>query len=340
MANKLSTTTIVIALVAIALFTGVVKIPTGQTGSVVPTGNNPTQTLNCPSLAQNFIVSVAYPDFTKSPIQLTLVASQTINAYAQTPAVSTTVTATASSSSSAGTALTSLNCGGSYLLTAGDNSGYFLNYTTQNIGTSINLPVTIVAPKYSAVTITASNSVNTAPSASAQQLYSQSASKTLTGYLTVQAGQYTASAGPMALSFSYNSASIQSVSVSGLSPTTAAVPAMVFENANTVNSAFWIAGVENSQVTYLLPSLANYQYSNGNAAPSSGQVQIPVQIVTTSSAGVANELIGVQIVAGTNFYNSATGQVQSGVYKNPLTNANIFSPVAFAHAFELNTKAS
>lgn len=298
--------------------------------SPVQTGVNGNSNVNsagvCPSIAQNFLVSVAYPDYTKSPVQLTLVASQTINSYAQAPTVSTTVTSTATSSSSAAAVLTNLNCNTPYLLTSGDNSGYFLNSTVVNIGTSVNFPVTLVAPKYSAVTITGANSVQTTPQANAIIIGSTTASKTVTAYLVVQAGQYTASQGQMALSFSYNSAAIQSVTISGLAPTSAPVPSMTFLTTNAYDAQLIGAvGSQNTQVNYLLPSLNNYQYSTGSGS-SIGSYEIPVVIQTTSSYAV-NELINVQVTPGTSFFNTATGTVQNGVFKNPQTNANLFSPV-------------
>jgi len=345
MANKLSTGAIVVILVALALFTGVVKIPTGTTGTVgVTTPNNPTGTLNCPSITQNFLVTVAYPDYTKSPIQLTLISGQTINAYSQTPSASTTVTAVQYSSSGSANALSGLNCGGSYLLTAGDNSNYFLNSTVANIGTSINLPVTIVAPKYSAPTITVANSTTLTPQSWWVTFHSTTVSQTKVGYLVIQAGQYTASEGPMAVSFAYNSQAIQSINFAGLSQSPAAVPAMSFLSSNAYFGAgatygdanvVFNKGSQNAQVTFLLPSTNNYQYASPSG-PSVGSYEIPIQIVTSSSYA-ANEPISVQITPGTNFFNTATGQVAVDVFKNPQTNANLFTPTTAAGAFVLQT---
>ena len=288
----------------------------------------------CPTQTQNFQVSVAYNDYTKSPVQQTLVGSQSINAYAQSPRVAVTPSvASVTSSSTSSTAVTGLNCNTNYLLTSGDNANYFLNGTYANIGTNVNLPVTILLNRYTAPTINTANSTITAPKSQAV-IHSVTASKTVEAYLVIQAGQYSASQGPMALSFSYNSADIQSISISGVGSTQASVPSMSFQTSNTADTSLIGVGAQNTQLNFQIPAVSDFQYSTGQGT-SVGQYEIPV-VITTSSSFATNEIISAQITPMTNYFSPLNGTLV-GVYKNPQTNANIFTPVSQAGAIVLQT---
>lgn len=288
----------------------------------------------CPTQAQNFQVSVAYNDYKKSPVQQTLAGLEVINTYAQAPRIALTPSvASATSSSTSATSVTGLNCKTNYLLTAGDNSAYFLNGTYANIGTNVNLPVTILLNKYSAPTLKTANSTITAPTSQAV-IHSTTASKTVIAYLVVQAGQYTASQGPMALSFSYNSADIQSISISGVGPTQASVPSMSFQTSNTADTNLASVGAQNTQINFQVPSVSDFQYSTGQGA-SVGQYEIPV-VITTSASFATNEIISAQLTPMTNYFSPLNGTLVP-VYKNPQTNANIFAPVQDSGAIVLQT---
>ncbi len=313
-----------------------VPAATTPAGATIP-GSTPVSSV-CPAATQNFATSVVYPDFTKSPLQLTLVASQTVNSYSQTPTASTTVTSSVTSSSSNSVPLSGINCNFNYLLTAGDNSGYFLNSTVANIGTSLNFPVQLVVPKYSAVTLTVANAVQQVPAANVF-ITAVQASKTVTAYLVIAGGQYTASQGPMALSFSYNSVAIQSISVGGLPLSGVSVPPMTFQTSNTMaTQEIGAIGTQNTQGTVLVSPIANFQYATGSGS-SVGAYEIPITIITTS-AYAANDLISFQVTPGTSFFNTATGTVQSGVFRNPQTLANLFTPVALNTAIILQQKGT
>ena len=288
----------------------------------------------CPTQAQNFQVSVAYNDYTKSPVQQTLAGSETINAYAQTPRVAVTPSvASVTSSSTSATSVTGLNCNTNYLLTSGDNNVYFLNGTYANIGTNVNLPVTILLNKYSAPTLQTANSTISAPKSQAV-IHSVTASKTVIGYLVIQAGQFTSSQGPLALSFSYNSADIQSISISGVGTSQVSVPSMTFQTSNTADTSLIGVGAQNTQINFQIPSVSNFQYSTGQGT-SVGQYEIPV-VITTSSSFATNEIISAQLTPMTNYFSPINGTLVS-VYKNPQTNANIFAPIQDSGAIVLQT---
>jgi hypothetical protein len=288
----------------------------------------------CPTQTQNFQVSVSYTDFTKQPVQQTLVGSQTINAYTQSPKPATTPSvASVTSSSTSATALTGVNCNTNYLLVSGDNSGYFVNGTYANIGTQINLATPIILSKYTAPTIQTANATISKPSSQAV-IHSVTASKTVIAYLSIEAGQYTASQGAMALSFSYNSSAIQSISISGVGQTSAPVPSMTFQTSNTEDTGLIGVGAQNTQVNYAVASVSNFQYATGTGSQT-GTYEIPV-VITTTSSFATNEIISAQITPQTNYFSPVNGTLVS-VYKNPSTGADIFTPVKDAGAIVLQT---
>ncbi len=287
-----------------------------------------------PGQSQAFLVSVKYPNYATTPLTESLAGSQSVNVYSQYPTPSTTPTNTVTSSSSGATAAGGLNCGYNYLITAGDQSTYFMNYTYANIGNNVNLPVTVVSPKISALSLKFSNFTGSVPTAETL-IDGVGASQTVIGYVYVQAGQFTGSEGPIALTFAYNSLDIQSIQISGLSPSGAPVPAMTYVTSNTNNPTYSAVGHQNSQITYLIPSVSNYEYSTVQG-PSTGAIAIPVQI-TTGTAFSVNEIIGVQATPATDFFAANNGSVLTGVYKNPGTNANLVPPVVTSNAIVLVT---
>lgn len=309
--------------------------------SGAPPTNQSFNAAACPNYAQNFLITVQYPDYTKNPVAFTAVGSQTINLYAQptagVPAAptspSTSVTVTGTSSATSGTAIASLNCGVRYLITAGDNSGYFLNGTYQNIGYANNKVVYINAAKYSNVKITGANTIQASPAnvlAATVKIQAASASSTQTGYLIIQGGQYTSSEGPQCVSFAYNAQAIQSVSI-GLPVYNGPCPAMAFLTSNTAETELSKIGSQNTQVNYLIPSLSNYQYSTATGT-SVAAYEIPV-VATLTASFTINEAIGVQVTPGTGFFSTVNGTLLSlgttgsVVYKNPQTGLNIFTPI-------------
>ena len=163
-------------------------------------------------------------------------------------------------------------------------------------------------------------------------------SQTITAYMLLQAGQYTASQGSMAVSFAYNSADIQSISI-GVPQSSASVPAMSFVTTNSAqNPGFLFWGIQNTQVTFLVPSVYNFLYSTGTGTSVSA-AEIPVVITTGSSYGTNNEVVSIQVTPGTTFFNTTNGNLVSGQYKNPQTNANLFAPVVAANAIILKGAA-
>lgn len=288
----------------------------------------------CPTQTQNFQVSVGYMNFADVPAAYTLVSGQTINTYSQSPTQSSTPsTASATSSSSAPVAVSGLNCNGTYLVTAGDNVNYFLNGTTANIGTNVNLPVKVVANKYSAPTITVQNATSSAASSTAR-FHDVTAGRTFQALLTIQAGQYSSSEGMMAVTLTYNSLAVKP-SISGATPVSVAVPAPTFVTSNAANTQYSQIGSQNAQVTYLVPEVDNYAYASMSGASSSPtSISVTVQSL---SAYATNEVIGVQITPATDFFNTVNGQLMTGQYVNPLTQANIFSPVVTSDAIQLST---
>ena len=276
-------------------------------------------------------MSDAYPDFTQSPnaagaYPLTVLSGQSISIYPVAGSGFSSIAVDSVTSGTSGVASAGLNCGATYLIGGGDQSTVFYNVTSVT-GTQLSeasQPVTLVTPKYSAPTITASNTVQSTPGAQAV-IHSVTASKTVIAYLVVQAGQYSASEGQMALSFAYNSMAIQSISIAGLGQSSVAVPSMSFATTNSFDTGLTSVGSQNTQITFLLPSIQDYQYSTGTGS-SVGAYMIPVQI-TTSSAFGTNELISTQLTPGTDYFNKATGTVNTDVFKNPSSGANLFAPV-------------
>jgi len=333
------------------IYTGVIK-GTATYSVTQPSGNGAQTTANLASCTGNyapqFTTSAGYPDYTKAPnangaYPITLVASQTLLVYPQTSPGASTYSVTpvnsVSSSSSVGIGQVGVTCGSTYLLYSGDNSGYFVNSSTQTL-TSSAQTVTLVIPKYSAPTILTTNTAQGVPAAQSttvpQTFLNVVAGQTLIGYITIQAGQYTASQGPMALTIGYNSQAIGSINIAGLSPSSAPVPAMTFVTSNGYAPSVIVAnyGAQNKQTTYLIPSVSNYQYATGTGS-SIGSYEIPIQITASSIYG-ANELVKIQTVPGTSVFNTATGTMNTGVFINPQTGANIFTPTT-SNAFVLRT---
>lgn len=326
-----------VALIVIVAIVGVVWMSSHGTtlsvSGVTSPSSSSTNLNSCGSTSTlpTFLLSDAYPDYTQSPnaagaYPLTVLSGQSISVYPVAGSGFSSIAQSSVTSGSAGVASAGLNCGGTYLIAGGDQSTVFFN-TTGASGTQLTMasqPETLVTPKYSAPTITASSSVQSTPTAQAV-ISSVSASKTVIGYLVIQAGQYTASEGSMALSFAYNSSAIQSISIAGLGQSSASVPSMSFATTNAFDTSLDSVGSQNTQVTFLLPSISDYQYSSGTGS-SIGAYMIPVQI-TTSSAYGGNELISTQITPGTDYFNKATGVVQTDVFKNPSTGGDLFTPV-------------
>lgn len=309
---------------AVLVSNGTLKFGTlSVTGPSQPTVGNGV----C-SLSPGLGVSVDYANYALSPAQQTLIASQTVNGYAATSggAYSTTVSVTGTSLSTGPVVITSgVVCNGTYLLVSGDSATYFVNGTVANVGTGTATPVTIEALKYSAPTAQFANSQLATP-ASTATVNSVAASSTHIVYMTVQAGAYLDSQGQMALSFTYNSAAVQSIAIAGLSTSSAFVPSMPYATG------------QNTQITFLMSPAQAYQYSTGTGQ-SIGAYEIPVQI-TVTSAGVSSGTgtgtpISVQMTPGDGFYNTATGQLMQDLFRNPNTNANLVAPVVTASAITL-----
>ena len=111
-------------------------------------------------------------------------------------------------------------------------------------------PVTIEALKYSAPTAQFANSQLATP-ASTATVNSVAASSTHIVYMTVQAGAYLDSQGQMALSFTYNSAAVQSIAIAGLS------------TKQCVRSIDAIRNGTEHTITFLMSPAQAYQYSTG-----------------------------------------------------------------------------
>lgn len=279
---------------------------------------------------------VQYPDYTKSPVSYSPVSGQTISGYPQSVQGSTVATLSATSTSSA-VAVTGVQPCTPYLLVSGDNSGYFVNYTYANLQQTNDVPVYINVQKYTAPTLTVSNSSITTPTTTTR-IHSVTASSTQVAYVFIKAGQYTASQQNLLVSLSFNSLAIQSLSFGNyaLANPLGGAPSMSFISSNTSNPSYTSLGVQNTQNNYVLPSsagLANFNYATGSGQ-SITATGIPVTI-KTSSAYATNELIGVQVTPGTSFFDTSTGMMDSPVYRNPLTSANLFTPVQTDDAIAL-----
>lgn len=304
-------------------------------------------------VSQQFLETVKYPDYSHNPIQYTAVSGQTINCYSQWPSPSTSTTTTATSASSA-VAVTNIQPGITYLCYAGDNSnsGYFKNYTYQNIGLSNNYPVTIVTPKYSAPVAKFSNSSSTANEKSSQSVLhdvTPGVGTQYTVYFDLKATTYTSCEQSCAVSVSANNLAIGSIYVNGQSPQNLNVPAMSFQTSNSAApSLIGYVGSQNQQWNYLVSGISASNYSTGAAPISSGQatsngqgqsrtdVLIPVQI-NTLSAIAGNEIISYCVTPSTDEFNQSDGAMQVGVFKNPNSQAQEFAPVCTNAAWILQT---
>lgn len=347
MSNKHSTNTAavwvvgLIIVVSVVMYAGTNGFKTSFNISGTPTTGGSTQIntgLPCTSVTQTPQVSVKYPNPTLSPSgQLSLVASQAINAYTQPG--STTPAATATSSSSAPVALSGLNCGSTYLITAGSStSGYFLNGTTFTLQQGATNPqVTVIAPQYTAPTLTFSNGSVASTPASQAFFHNVVASQTLSAVVYVQAGQYNDSEGPAALTITYNSLAV-TPSISGLSPTGQPVPAPTFITSNAGITKYATVGSQNSQLTWLIPASSNFYYNSGTSGLSQtqGGAGITVTLKTTSGY-VANTIVGVQYTAGTNFFSTYSGTLLADQFVNPQTQGNLYAPTAATSAIGIGS---
>ena len=338
---------------AIAFMTILVIAVVGSIGTVMYFGSSSkttggttytptTITGSCPApttLAGT--ISVAYPDFTQTPIKLTLVASQTVNYYAQSPTPATTPSlASATSSSSAPVAISSTapQCGVDYMAISGDGSTYFHNATNivlsaQNNGQGF----TIVLPRYSAPTLTFANFSGTAGLATTR-IHSAVASTPYTAYLYLKAGVYTDSEGQGLISLAYNGLDLNIKDVGGESAASpqGGAPTISFVTTNAVYGVQYLAwGVQNKQTNYYVPSASNGQYTT-TTGTSVGSAFIPIDLNTQTSFAV-NELIAVQFSAADSYFNTTSGSFKPGFYVNPVTGANLFTPVVTYNGVMVST---
>jgi len=319
---------LIVGIASYALTSGFTKSASFNIGSSPSTsGYSPTSGVPCTSVAQTPQVSVKFPNPTLTPIgQFTLVASQTINAYLQPGG--TSIAATATSSSSAPVSLNSLNCGSTYLITAGSStSSYFLNATTFTLQQGATNPqVTVIAPQYTAPTATFANGTLGATARSFTVWHNVVASGTYSGTLYLQAGQYNDSMGPIAVTFAYNAL--------------AGVPSI--PGASSVSNPIVppaLSNGQNSYITYLLPAASNFYYNSGlnGLSQSIGSSGIAVQYKTTSAFGAAeNTVISAQVTPGTNFFSTYSGTLLPDQFINPQTQATLYTPISYTTAFSAN----
>lgn len=314
-------------------------------GGTLSLGNHSVTTTNgggapsvttCPQ-TQNFLAKAQYIDYTQTPAQPTLIASQTINVYIPG---SGTVQFSGTSLSTAGTVIPSsgnINCNSNYLIGSGDGSTYLHNYVSVNSGTNSSVPVTLTLLKYAAPVLTLQNSSATALSAQSV-FHKATAGETLANIdFAVQAGTGFDSSGQVAVIFIYNSLAISNINIQGATPiSTGLLPAVSYVTSNSLDTRFKLMGSENTAKAFLLPQASYSQYTGATGASASTQTITPV--ITLSGSYAINETIGMEIVPADNYFNPATGTVNQNVYINPTTQAALVTPVTDANAIVISNK--
>lgn len=336
----------IVAIVAVLWSTGALggtKSVSGLT-TTTPGGTVGTVVL-CPN-TQNIAGKVQYMDWTKlvngQPTP-TLINGQTINVYAQlTPTTySGTVTYTATSSSSGSTPVPSsgnVNCNIAYLYTAGDQSSYLLNGTVFNSGTASSVPVTLTVLKYAAATLTNQNA-STSAFAQTANVHSVTSGRTYNPGIQIAAGAGYDSSGPGVIIFVYNSLAFTITMQGATQVSTGLLPAVSFVTSNTNFPGLAVIGSQNQEIAFQVPAASYYQYTTlSGPSTSTGATISPA--LTTSSGYSSNELVSEYFVPASDFYNTASGQLQTGQYINPSTQASLVSTVYDLGALAFHTSAS
>lgn len=309
--------------------------PTSPSGS---TTVSPQNLGVCPSFQPTLGIIAKYPDFSKTPTVPTQVATAA-NVYLK--GSTTSLAAISTTAGGPATTTNGIQCGSSYLVTAGDGlTSYYLNYTYINIGTNSTPTVVIQTPKYSAPTLQVANSVAATFTSNGAFIRSVAAGQTVTSaYITLQAGQYNFGQQNIAVQFIYNSPAISGISISGAPQVSSALlPPANFLSSNTgiggANGAGLLQmGVQSSTAAYLLPPIAQYQYAG--LTPSAG-IQYINPIITVGSSYGANEPIGVVACGAQNWWNTTSGRVDTGVFINSVTKAGLTACAYTNNAFVLD----
>lgn len=254
-----------IILIAVAVMTGYVKLPTStqsivsQAGSSASTGVSASGGV-CPTQSQALQITAFYNDFTQSPVKQTQVATsysvyspQFGNGASQLASGTTSATSLTAYPSSG-----SAGCNTPYSVLFGDNSNYLEQFLSGiNTGTNVNVPASATLFKYSAPTVTVSNTIGGASPTSSVDYFYASSANTVPLTMYIQAGTNYAGnpAGEVAV-FSYNSAA-ETINVGGASLYNGKLPSQAYVSD------------QNSQLAIVLPQGHYNEYITPSGAFSS-----------------------------------------------------------------------
>lgn len=319
-----------------------VGVPGQQVGYV---DFNPSVITGC-AQAPSGALSVITPDLTKSPVPgpggglvyPTKLQATGANTFAQYPTHATLASQPGFGSSSTGAAsVNTLSLGVGYLVTAGDQATILSNATKFNPGCNTNVPLTILAPAYSAPTILVANTVQNLPTANTILRNQGAGANTITFQFFVKGGTNFASEGPLLVSIADNSIAFPTCPSIGVpQATNVQAPAMLFVTTNTgtfgwagIGNGAVSIGTQNQQCNYLIPNTWANQYSNpSGGAPSVSSTGGTYQLsVAAGSTFGANEVFSFQVTPATCNLNTVTGNMDCGLYKNPVTGANLVAPI-------------
>ena len=245
--------------------------------------------------------------------QPALVGSQTINVY--TPGMGLPVF-TGTSSGSAGVTIPAsgnVNCNVNLIAVSGDDSIYLRNGTAFSTGKQSVVPVVVKVLTYGAPTLTVSNAPSQAFASTTFVSGAVAGLPVTDVQMHIKAGAGVDSEGPLAIEFTYNGADISSISLQGGS---SIAPSLL------PNPTFG-AG-QNAEAAFLIPAGSYFG------------VQALNPVITMS--GVYNglsETVGIQMSPATDYWDSATGQLMTGVYVNPVTQQALVTPVKVASAITI-----
>lgn len=300
---------------------------------------------SCPNQNIAIVDQAYYLNYANSPAQVTYITSGVGYNVSLSGSSAVQFQGALSGQSTTIPSTGTLSCRTNYQVVDGDLGGtYYTNYTIVNTGTNASVTLGhngqgILLAKYSAPTLTVSNSSQEVASSSGVVIKGVSAGVPVSNdYIFIQAGTnwfglptgLGGAQGGFALEMVYNSTG-ESITLSGApSIPTTALPAVSYVTSNTGFPSEASVGAQNAASAWLLPAIHEGQY-----ATVSGGVQTPTSInplIMPTSAYSQNDIVSVYLIAPNNLlYN---GKVETQQFVNQKQQA-VFTVTSLKNAFVL-----